>query len=120
MDEISSAANSFVSPLYSALIIGLSWGPLTTSNGHSLISFCTVWSEKLRPISLFASYIVFLGFLELIFFAASPTRRSSFVKATYDGVVLNPWSFAIISTLLLFKIPTQLYVVPKSIPIVVI
>ena len=33
------------------------------------------------------------------FLAASPTRRSVSVKATYEGVVRLPWSLAMISTL---------------------
>jgi hypothetical protein len=47
----------------------------------------------------FASKTVFLGFIAVWFFAASPMRRSESVKATYDGVVRLPWSFAMISTL---------------------
>jgi hypothetical protein len=39
------------------------------------------------------------------------------VKATKEGVVRFPWSLAIISILSSLKIPTQEYVVPRSIPI---
>jgi hypothetical protein len=46
------------------------------------------------PISLLASKIVLEGFRADWFFAASPMRRSRSVKATYDGVVLLPMSFA--------------------------
>jgi hypothetical protein len=38
------------------------------------------------------------------------------VNATNDGVILLPNSFGMISTLPFLKIPTQEYVVPKSIP----
>ena len=38
------------------------------------------------------------------------------IKAKYDGVVLLPWSFAMISTQPLTHTPTQEYVVPRSIP----
>jgi hypothetical protein len=40
--------------------------------------------------------------------AASPMSRSVSVKATYEGVVRLPWSFAMISTRSFCQIPTQL------------
>ena len=40
-------------------------------------------------------------------FAASPMRRSVSLNATYDGVVLLPWSFAMISTRSFCQTPTQ-------------
>jgi hypothetical protein len=46
-------------------------------------------------------------------------RRSSSVNETYEGVVLRPWSFGIISTLSFCQTPTQENVVPKSIPIAI-
>merc|ERR550514_1332255 len=64
----------------------------------------------------FASKTVFSGFLATWFFAASPMRRSESVKATYEGVVLLPWSLAMISTPSFFQTPTHEYVVPKSMP----
>merc|ERR1719218_142905 len=45
-----------------------------------------------------ASNTVLVGFIAAWFLAASPTRRSEAVKATYDGVVRLPWSLAMIST----------------------
>lgn len=63
------------------------------------------------------SKMVFLGFAAAWFLAASPTNRSSSVKATYDGVILFPWSLTRISTLPFCITPTQEYVVPRSIPI---
>ncbi len=54
------------------------------------------------------------------FLAASPINRSpSVVNATYDGVIRFPWSLAMISTRPFLKMPTQEYVVPRSIPITV-
>ncbi|KAL7906741.1 hypothetical protein GGI35DRAFT_456703 [Trichoderma velutinum] len=50
------------------------------------------------------------------FLAASPIRRSVSVKATNEGVVRLPWSLAMISHRSSRKIPTQEYVVPRSIP----
>ena len=79
----------------------------------------TCLSLNLLPINLFASNTVFKGFIAAWFFAASPTILSVSVKPTYDGVVLFPWSFAIISTLSFCHTPTQEYVVPKSIPIAI-
>merc|ERR1719388_183424 len=63
-----------------------------------------------------ASNIVFSGFRATWFFAASPIKRSVSVKATYDGVVRLPWSFAMISTPSFFQTPTHEYVVPRSMP----
>jgi hypothetical protein len=50
-------------------------------------------------------------------FAASPTRRSSSVNATQEGTVRLPVSLAIISTRSFCHTPTQLNVVPRSMPI---
>jgi hypothetical protein len=49
--------------------------------------------------------------------AASPTNLSSSLNPTTDGVILDPYSFGMISTTPFLNIPTQEYVVPKSIPI---
>ena len=43
--------------------------------------------------------------------------RSVSVKATKEGVGRLPWSLAMISIRSSLKIPTQEYVVPRSIPI---
>merc|ERR1719181_2171059 len=64
-------------------------------------------------MSLFASKTVLKAFMATWFFAASPIRRSVSLNATYDGVVLLPWSLAMISTLSFYQTPTQEYVVPK-------
>ncbi|KAI8577807.1 hypothetical protein K450DRAFT_159893, partial [Umbelopsis ramanniana AG] len=50
--------------------------------------------------------------------AGRPTRRSpSLVKATTEGVVLPPSEFSITLGVLPSMTETQLFVVPKSIPI---
>lgn len=59
---------------------------------------------------------VLLGFMATWFLAASPMSLSVSVKATQLGVVLFPWSLAMISTFPCWKMPTQEQVVPKSIP----
>ena len=50
------------------------------------------------------------------FLAASPISLSSSVKETTEGVILLPSSLGMTSTCPFLKIPTQEYVVPKSIP----
>ena len=66
---------------------------------HILMSSCTLASVNLRPMSRFVSYTVFSGLRAACVLAASPTRRSVSVKATYDGVTRLPWSLTITSTL---------------------
>ena len=46
-----------------------------------------------------ASKTVLRGFMAALFLAASPIRRSLSVKETKDGVVKEPCSLAMISTL---------------------
>ena len=108
MEEISSGANCFRSPLKDTSIIGLSLGPRSTLNGQCFMSACTTGSVILRPIRRLASNTVFSGFMATWFFAASPIRRSVSVNATYEGVVRLPWSFAMISTRSFCHTPTQL------------
>ena len=79
-----------------------------TVKGQCLMSDCTSASENLRPMRRFASKTVLWGFIATWFLAASPTRRSESVKATYDGVVRFPWSLAMISTRSFCQTPTQL------------
>ena len=50
---------------------------------------------------------VFMGFIATWFLAASPINLSVSVKATYDGVVLFPWSLAMISTRSCCHTPTH-------------
>ncbi len=83
-----------------------------TLNGHDSISFLTVGSSNLRPMSrlrfvlasaiilvpramsYLISKIVFAGFIAAWFFADSPINRSSSVKETNEGVVKLPCSLA--------------------------
>src|SRR3990167_3714784 len=99
MAEICSGWNFLISPLYSTTIKGLSSGLDSTLNGQSLTSFWTTGSLNFLPINLLASNTVLIGFLATWFLAASPTILSFLVKATYDGVVLFPWSLGMISPL---------------------
>lgn len=89
-------------------MIGLPSGPLRTVNGQCFMSIWTEVSSNLRPINLLASKTVLRGFIATWFLAASPIRRSVSVKPTYEGVVLLPWSFAMISTRSFCQTPTQL------------
>ena len=77
--------------------------------GQCFRSFCTIWSEKCRPISRLASKIVFCGFEVICALAASPIRRWSSTNATTDGVVRFPMSLGMISTFPSFHTPTQEY-----------
>ena len=113
MDEISCGENVLVSFRYSTCTIGLP-SLSTTLKGHDSISFLTVGSSNLRPISrlvlslvfvqrpfIFSIYklyliskIVFAGFIAAWFFADSPINRSSSVNETNEGVVKLPCSLA--------------------------
>merc|ERR1711963_161265 len=94
---ISSGVKVLVSFLYSTSSLGLSpcWATL---NGQCFMSDWTVGSSNLRPISLLASKMVLVGLMATWFLAGSPISLSVSVKATYEGVVLLPWSLAMIST----------------------
>mmetsp|Transcript_24054 Transcript_24054/g.67389 ORF Transcript_24054/g.67389 Transcript_24054/m.67389 type:complete len:218 (-) Transcript_24054:15-668(-) len=118
MADTSSGARTLSSPLMFTWTFGL-LRLFTILNGSSFASFWTVWSLKSRPIRRLISYSVFSGLRAAWFLAASPIRRSFSENATYDGVIRLPRSLAIISTRPFLKTPTQLYVVPKSIPITV-
>ena len=116
IEDTSSAENCLVSPLWDTSIIGLSFLSGVILYDNSSLSFFTCSSEYFRPIKRFASYTVFSGFNAAWFLAASPISLSVSVNATYDGVVLFPWSLATISHLPFCHTPTHEYVVPKSIP----
>lgn len=90
--------NCLVSPLNSTSMTGLEALSITLK-GKCFMSACTSASANLRPINRFASKTVLWGFMATWFFAASPMRRSVSVKATKDGVVRFPWSFALQETL---------------------
>jgi hypothetical protein len=63
--------------------------------------------------------MVFWGFVTCWRFAGAPTRRwPSFVNATTDGVVRPPSAFGITAGSPPSITPTQEFVVPRSMPIV--
>src|SRR5687767_8693462 len=65
--------------------------------------------------------IVLVGFVTAWRFAAWPTRRSpDFVKATTDGVVRMPSVFAITVGCVPSMTATHEFVVPKSMPIILL
>ena len=103
---ISSAAKVFFAPLTSTRTWGFLFFSITW-NGKYFKSLWTDLSSHVLPINRLASKIVFSGFVVSWFFAPSPISRSpSGVKATYDGVIRFPCSFAMISTRPFLKTPT--------------
>ena len=78
-----------------------------TLKGKCLRSDWVAESEKRRPIRRLASKTVLHGFIAAWFLAASPIMRSESVKATNEGVVRLPWSFAMISTRSFCQMPTH-------------
>ena len=106
-----------------SLMSGLSSTDATTLHVRCLRSDCTAASEKLRPMSLLASLMVFVGLPAAWFLAALPTRRvpSSAEYATHDGVVHPPSGLGTISTrpAPARQTATHEYVVPRSIPMTV-
>jgi hypothetical protein len=80
-----------------------------TLKDQSLISSWTTESLNFLPIRRFASNTVLVGLDDACDLAASPIKRSpSWVNATHEGVVLLPWSLAIISTRPFLTTPTLL------------
>ena len=69
-------------------------------------------------MNLLIEYTVFSGFVTIWFFAGFPTRRSVSVKPTTDGVVLSPSLLAMTAGSLPSITATQLFVVPRSIPMI--
>src|SRR5580704_3016490 len=69
----------------------------------------------------FTDIMVFLGFVIAWRFAGSPTFLSPFFrKATTEGVVRRPSSLAMTTGSLPSITETQLFVVPRSIPIILL
>ena len=91
--------------------------PSTTENGRFFLSFAKSESSILRPIKRLTPKTVLLGFVTACLFAGWPTSRSSSVNATIEGVVRAPSAFSITLGWDPSIIATQLFVVPKSIPI---
>ena len=67
-------------------------------------------------MSLLIDLTVLSGLVIACLFASSPTRTSSDLNATIEGVVLFPSAFAITVGSPPSSIATTLFVVPKSIP----
>ena len=82
-------------------------------------SLLTTSSSNVLPINLLIAYKVFSGLVTACLLAGSPTRTSSLsVYAITDGVVLAPSAFSITFCCWPSTTATQLFVVPKSIPII--
>ena len=97
----------------------MSLSPFTTLYGTLPISFLD--SENLFPINLFTEYTVFVGFVTACLFAGSPTLISPpSTNAITDGVVLFPSAFGITTGSLPSITETHEFVVPKSIPIILL
>ncbi len=91
--------------------------PFVTSYGIIVISSET--SSDLRPMKRLIEKIVFCGLVTCWRRAGAPTSRwPSFVNATTDGVVRPPSAFGITVGSPPSSTAMQLFVVPRSIPIV--
>ena len=91
--------------------------PSMISNGMFLLSLARSLSSYLRPMRRFTSKMVLVGLVTAWRLAGWPTRRSSSVKATIEGVVRAPSEFSITRAWLPSMMATQELVVPRSIPI---
>ena len=110
----SGEKRSVLSPTWHS-IMAAPLGPSTTLYGSCFARFST--SENLRPISLLAEKMVLPGFVIAWRLAACPTSLSpDLVKATTDGVVLPPSLFGITVLSPPSMTAMQEFVVPKSIP----
>ena len=90
-------------------------------NGAASTSFFTVGSSKFLPINLLTAKIVFSGFVTACLLAGCPINFSlSSVKATTEGVVLAPSAFSKTFGWLPYMIATHEFVVPRSIPIILL
>jgi hypothetical protein len=85
--------------------------------GHVLLVLWTSASPTRRPIRRLTAKMVFSGLVTACRLAGWPTRRSSSVKATMDGVVRAPSEFSMTRGWLPSMMATQEFVVPRSIPI---
>ena len=109
----------YFSPL--ASIQASPFSELIILNGAAAISFFTVGSSKFLPINLFTANIVFSGLVTACLLAGWPTNFSpSSVNATTEGVVLAPSAFSKTLGWLPSIIDTQEFVVPRSIPIILL
>src|SRR3546814_12783934 len=82
------------------------------------MSFLVMGSSKRRPIRRFTAKMVLSGLVTAWRLAGWPISRSpSLAKATMDGVVRAPSAFSTTFGLLPSMTATQLFVVPRLIPI---
>ena len=89
--------------------------------GTMSTSLRTTGSSNRRPISRLTAKTVFSGLVTAWRLAGMPTRVSpSSVNATMDGVVRMPSSFSITRAFLPSMIATQLFVVPRSMPMILL
>ena len=91
--------------------------PSTMLKGTIFLSFATAASLLRRPIRRLTPKTVFSGLVTAWRFAGWPTRRSSSVNATIEGVVRAPSAFSITRGCDPSMIATQELVVPRSMPI---
>ena len=107
----------YFSPLLSTHASPLS--AFTILNGDVCMSFCTESPSNFLPINRFAAKIVLVGFVTACLLAGVPTSCSS-PNDTTDGVVLVPSAFSITLASDPSIIDTHEFVVPKSIPIILL
>ena len=99
--------------------LGVSLSPLTTLYATVLTSLED--SLNLLPINLLTEAIVFSGLVTACLFAGSPTLISpSSTNAITEGVVLFPSALGITTGSLPSITETHEFVVPKSIPIILL
>ena len=83
------------------------------------MSFWTSFSSNLRPIRRFTAKIVFFALVTACRLAGAPTRISpSIVAYQDDGVVRPPSEFSMTFGWPPSMMATQLFVVPRSIPMI--
>src|SRR6476659_9298445 len=85
------------------------------------MSFWTSFSSNLRPISRFTAKIVFFALVTAWRLADAPTSTSpSSPYATTEGVVRAPSEFSMTLGWPPSMIATQLFVVPRSMPMILL
>src|SRR6185437_5415309 len=85
------------------------------------MSFCTSFSSKRRPIRRLTANTVFFALVTACRLAGAPVRISpSSAYATTEGVVRAPSEFSITLGRPPSMIATQLFVVPRSMPMILL
>ena len=94
---------------------------VNSEKGDVSISFFTDGSSKFLPINLLTANTVFSGLVTACLLAGCPINFSfSSVNATTDGVVLAPSVFSKTLACVPSIMATHEFVVPKSIPIILL